>query len=64
LGLETVLLGAAVVASAINSLLTTITLFHQVNEKTKLLHAIHSMAYSMATVAKSVPGLRLKENGD
>ena len=56
--LETALLSAAIVASAINSLLTTITLFHQVNEKMKLMHALQSVSSSLAAVVKKTPFIR------
>jgi hypothetical protein len=51
--LETALLSAAIVATSINSLLTTITLLHQVNEKMKLLHALQTVTSTLATVVKT-----------
>jgi hypothetical protein len=55
LDLETTLISAALVASSVNSLLTTITLFHQVNEKMKLLQALQSVSKAMVTVVKKTP---------
>ena len=41
--LNTLLVSAALVASSLNSLLTTITLTYQVNERTKILNAMYGL---------------------
>jgi hypothetical protein len=59
--LETALLSAAIVATSINSLLTTITLFHQVNEKMKILHSLQTVSNALIVVAKKTPHPRFKK---
>jgi len=58
--LETTLLSAAIVATSINSLLTTITLFHQVNEKMKILHSLQTVSNALIVVAKKTRHPRFK----
>ena len=59
---NTILVGAALVASSVNSLLTTFMLFSQLNEKMKLLRALHSVSSAMVIAAKKKPHLRRKGN--
>ena len=58
---DTVLVSVALVATNINTLLTTFTLLHQVNEKTKLIKTLHTVSSALIIVAKKRPlrtGLR------
>jgi hypothetical protein len=48
LELNTILVSAALVASSINTLITTFLLFHQINEKVRLAKAIHGLTRVVA----------------
>lgn len=52
---DTILVSIALVATSINTLLTTFTLLHQVNEKTKLLKTLHTVSSALIIVAKKGP---------
>ena len=63
LDLDTVLVSAALVASSINTLISTFMLFTQLNEKVKLLHALQSLSRAMVFVAKKTPFKKKPGNG-
>ncbi|MGA2789825.1 MAG: hypothetical protein ABSF00_03535 [Candidatus Bathyarchaeia archaeon] len=52
---DTVLVSVALVATSINTLLTTFTLLHSVNEKAKLIKTIHAVTKALVVVAKKAP---------
>jgi hypothetical protein len=55
--LNTVLVSAALAATSINTLITTFLLFHQFNEKTRVLKVIQKATTAMVIVAKKHPHL-------
>jgi hypothetical protein len=52
---DTVLVSIALVATSINTILTTFTLLHSVNEKAKLIKTIHTVTKALVIVAKKRP---------
>ena len=52
--LDTVLVSAALVASSVNTLVTTFMLFTQLNEKVKLARALHGLTKATTVIAKRV----------
>jgi len=52
---DTVLVSVALVATSINTILTTFTLLHQLNEKAKLIKTIHAVTSALVVVAKKGP---------
>jgi hypothetical protein len=52
---DTILVSVALVATSVNTLLTTFTLLHSVNEKAKLLKTLHTVSTALVVVAKKRP---------
>jgi hypothetical protein len=52
---DTILVSVALVATSINTILTTFTLLHSVNEKAKLIKTIHTVTKALVVVAKKGP---------
>jgi len=57
-GLPTTLVSAALVASSVNSLLTTISLLTQLNEKMKLMRNLTAATKALTTVVEKMPHVK------